>query len=156
MRFCAFSMQIDNYRVYARIKRMNLARMTRSDNCLVRVLPGFYRFMVSILSIWEFEVPFSLKFLCFDYWFVRFWKFFVTSWIAISFERNLQLFPVELAIYFALLSGSFVFFFSVNRLSENCIAAIRRFFASIYRCTNFSGFDLIGNEPSHAWVILEI
>ena len=39
---------------------------------------------------------------------------FVTFGIATSFERNLLLYPVELAIYYSRFSGSFVFFLSIT------------------------------------------
>ena len=92
----------------------------------------------------------------FDSCFLRLWKFFVTFGIATSFEQNLQLFPIELAIYYARLSGSFVFF-TVNHLSENkSTAKIRNFCHQYSSSTNFYGFYLIGHQPSHAWVILEM
>ena len=47
--------------------------------------------------------------------------------------------------------------FPVNHLSENWIAAKRRDFCPQYSpSTNFYGFYLIGHQPSHAWVIIEI
>ena len=47
--------------------------------------------------------------------------------------------------------------FTVNHLSENWITAKRRDFCHQYsRSTKFYGFYLIGNKPSHPWVILEI
>ena len=102
-------------------QEMNLAKWQglakesyRSNNCRVRVFPGIYGFMVGWLSIWRFEVPFSLQFLCFDSCFPRLWKFFVNFGIATSFERNIHIFPVELTIYYARFSGSFVFFLSIT------------------------------------------
>ena len=120
MKLCAFGVQIGNYRAYATMPRnkfstndQDLRNNPTEANCLVRVLPVIYRFMVGWLSIWWFEVPLSLQFLCFDSCFPRLWKFFVTFGISTSFEWNLRLFPVDLAIYYAGILGSFVFFLSI-------------------------------------------
>ena len=102
---------------------MNLVKMTRKSGRIIRkrqlsdgYCPGIYGFMTDWLSIWWFEVPFSLQFLCFDSCFPRLRRFFVIFWIATSFKRNIHLFPVELAIYCARFSGSVVFFLSSTRL----------------------------------------
>ena len=70
--FCAFSMQIGNYRAYATIlgnkfSKHHKEESHRSDNFLLRVLPVFHGFMTGWFSVWWFEVPFSLHSLCFVY-----------------------------------------------------------------------------------------
>ena len=68
-------------------------------------------------SIEKKVLIFAVPFLCILFWFwfmlSAIMKVFVTFRIATYFERNLHLFQVELAIYYARFFVSFVFFLSI-------------------------------------------
>ena len=112
-----------------------------------------YGGLIVDLMIWS---SLSLQFLCFDSCFPQLWEFFVTFEITASFERNIHLFPVELTIYYARFSRSFVFFLPITCQRTGLLLKEEIFCHQYSPWTNFHGFYLIGHQPSHAWVTLKI
>ena len=121
MQFCEFRVQIDNYRAYATIPRNefstndqdlwnNHTDATISCKVIARDL-RIYGGLIVALVIWS-----SIFFAVFVFWFMfsAIVRFFVTFGIAISFERNLRPFPIELASYYPGFSGSSLFFLSIT------------------------------------------
>ena len=78
---------------------------------------------------------------------------FVTFEIAISLKGSRHLFPVELAIYYARFSGSFMFFLSIIGQRTGLLFKEEIFVVNIPLARSFTVFTY---KPSYAWVILEI
>ena len=163
MHFCAFSMQIGNYRAYETILRNEISKndQERIHNCRVRVFLGIYGFIVGMmvdLMIWS-----SLFFAVFVFWFMfsAILKVFRTLW-----DRNIHSAkspPISgLTIYYARFSGSFVFFCQLLvRKLDYC--SKKRFLSSIFllhellrflhnRSTAESRLSNFGNlSLTHSW-----
>ena len=121
MHFCAFSMQIGNNRAYATMPRNEFSKiyqdMQKNPTEATIVVYGYFPGSTDLwwVDFWSDHLKFLFfQVLCFDSCFPRLWKFFVTFGIAASFRRKFHLFPVELTIYYAWFSESFVFFLSIT------------------------------------------
>ena len=136
MKLCEFCMQIGSHRAYATTLRNELRKndvglrknLTKATIFLYGYCPGSTE--LCRVDCQSDDLKFlSLCFFVFDSIFLRLWKCSVTLGIAISFKPNCHRFPVELEIYYARFSESFVLFLST--ISQKTVSLLKEEFVVI-------------------------